>query len=173
MPINIYQIKLNKSRVPELIKERSVDYEESNIIDDSESAVKLFEELFDLSNQAQEVTCLLALNGCRRVVGAFEVCRGTATVSMAHPREIYQRAILVGAVSIILAHSHPSGLTVISEEDQRATKKIISAGNVLSIPLDDFLICAGGKFISTMHLKIDSDDHRPCKKMQGKSRLII
>ena len=150
MRINTYQIRLNEDRKSELVKERGINYGESTVVDSPDRAAEILERVFDLSNQAQEVVCLLALDGARRVAGAFEVSRGTLTSSLVHPREIFQRAILSGAASIIISHNHPSGALTLSEQDRAVTKRILDAGDLLGIPLDDHIICAGGSFISAM-----------------------
>jgi len=149
MRINTFQVKLlNDDRVPELVKERGINYGDSTVVDSPTKAAELFERVFDLSNQAQELLCLLALDGGRKVSGAFEVSRGTLTSSLVHPREIFQRAILTGAASIIIAHNHPSGSLLISDQDRMVTNRIKDAGELLGIPLDDHIICAGGQFTS-------------------------
>ena len=150
MRINIYGIKLNEDRVSELVKENGLNYGQSTVVDDPQRAAEIFERVFDLSNQAQEIVCLLALDGGRKVSGAFEVSRGTLTSSLVHPREIFQRAILAGAASIIIAHNHPSGTLLISDQDRMVTTRIKDAGELLGIPLDDHIICGGGDFISAM-----------------------
>ena len=150
MRINTYQVKLNEDRKSELVKERSINYGESTVVDSPQRAAEIFERIFDLSNQAQEFFCLLALDGARRVSGAFEVSRGTLTSSLVHPREVFQRAILSGAASIIIAHNHPSGLLMVSEQDQMVTQRIKDAGELMGIPLDDHIICGGGQFTSAM-----------------------
>lgn len=150
MRINTYQIKLNEDRKSELVKERGINYGESTVVGSPTQAAEMFERIFDLSNQAQEHVCLLALDGGRKVSGAFEVSRGTLTSSLVHPREIFQRAILAGAASIIIAHNHPSGMLAVSEQDREVTKRIKNAGELLGIPLDDHIVCAGGNFTSAM-----------------------
>jgi DNA repair protein RadC len=91
---------------------------------------------------------LLALDGGRKVSGAFEVSRGTLTSSLVHPREIFQRAILAGAASIIIAHNHPSGALTISEQDRDVTRRIEDVGELIGIPLDDHLIVAESGYVS-------------------------
>jgi len=150
MRINTYLVKMNEDRIGELVKERGINYGESTVVDCPEKAAEMFERLFDLSNQVQEFVCLLALDGGRKVSGAFEVTRGTLTSSLVHPREIFQRAILSGAASIIIAHNHPSGTLMISEQDRMVTKRNKEAGEIIGISLDDHIICGDGSFVSAM-----------------------
>ena len=93
---------------------------------------------------------MLALGGANNILGAFEVSIGTATASLVHQREVFIRAILAGAVSIIVAHNHPAGDLKESPQDLRVTKTIREAGELIGIRLYDHLILAGGKFASAM-----------------------
>jgi len=68
--------------------------------------------------------------------------------SLVHPREVFQRAILSGAASIIIAHNHPSGNLQISEQDREVTRRIRKAGDLLGIRLDDHIIVGNGDFVS-------------------------
>lgn len=56
---------------------------------------------------------------------------------MLHPREVFQRAILSGAVALVVVHNHPSGNTNPSEADRRVTKLLREAGDLLGIQLLD------------------------------------
>ena len=110
----------------------------------------MMESVFEASKLTEERLWLIALNGARKVAGLFEVSRGTLMSSLVHPREVFQRAILAGAASIIIVHNHPSGTLNISEEDREVTRTIKAAGELLGIGLDDHLIIADGTFISAM-----------------------
>jgi len=75
------------------------------------------------------------------------VSHGTLVSSIVHPREIFSRAILAGAASIIIAHNHPSGCLDISEQDKEVTVRVKSAGALLGIALDDHVIVGGGEYV--------------------------
>jgi DNA repair protein RadC len=55
-------------------------------------------------------------------------------------REIFGRAIAVGAAAIIVAHNHPSGDCRPSATDISATRRLASIGAALDIELLDHLI---------------------------------
>ena len=148
MIINTYDLRLNDERVGELVKEATVHHADIDRIRNPEDAAKIFDKLFDLSNRTQELFVMLALNISNKVTGAFEVARGTLTSSLVHPREIFIRAILSGAASIIVAHNHPSGELDISAEDFKVTARIREAGELLGIRLFDHLVIAGGSHVS-------------------------
>ena len=150
MRVNIYQTRYDTDRTISLVREKSQNYPEINVIDSPESCVKIMETLFDVSNLTEERVWLIALNGARKISGLFEISRGTLTSSLIHPREIFLRAILAGAASIIIIHNHPSGLLLASTQDIEVTKRIHSVGDLIGIPLDDHIIVANGGYVSVM-----------------------
>lgn len=147
--INIYNTRFDKDRLITLVKEASYDYGDRCVIDSPEKAADIIRHLFDADKLPEERFWLLALDGARKVAGAFEVSHGTLMSSLVHPREVFSRAILCGAASIIIAHNHPSGMLDISEQDREVTNRLRLSGEVLGIRLDDHIIvAAGGDFVS-------------------------
>jgi len=63
---------------------------------------------------------------------------------------VFQRAILAGAASILVAHNHPSAALDVSPQDKEVTKRLKLAGELLGITLDDHIIVGGGAFVSAM-----------------------
>ena len=149
MGINRYGLRFTRERIGKLVKEETYEYEGSRcIVDSPERAAALIESVFDGSKLTQEHFWLIALNGARKVSGVFEVTKGTLTSSLVHPREVFNRAILAGAASIIVSHNHPSGDLEISEQDREMTKRLKQAGELMGIKLDDHIIVGDGSFVS-------------------------
>ena len=79
------------------------------------------------------------------------VSRGTADKTFIHPREIFRHAIRLGAVSVIVAHNHPSGDPTPSDEDIAETKRLRETGELVGITLDDHVVIGhGGAHVSIM-----------------------
>ena len=93
-----------------------------------------------LKTNAKEHFILLCLDGSHHVIGYNVVSIGTANAAMVHPREVFQPAVLTGAVSIVVAHNHPSGSLTPSKEDRSVTEKLKEAGKLLDIKVLDHLI---------------------------------
>ena len=93
-----------------------------------------------LTDNSREHFIALYLDGANQVVSYSIISIGTATSSIVHPREVFQRAILVGAVSVIVAHNHPSGNLTPSAEDHKVTNRLKDAGEIIGIKLLDLLI---------------------------------
>jgi DNA repair protein RadC len=89
---------------------------------------------------AVEKFWVLCLNRKNRLLKRVESTSGTATTSLAHPREVFRTAIREGAVSIICAHNHPSGDPHPSAQDIQVTRQLREASRVLGIDLIDHII---------------------------------
>ncbi len=61
-------------------------------------------------------------------------------------REVFIRALLCGAVFIVVAHNHPSLNVVPSNEDVQVAKRFKEAGKLLGVKLGDFLIIGNGYY---------------------------
>lgn len=97
--------------------------------------------LEELSNLKQENVLALYLNTKNEIIKKDTVFIGSLNSSVAHPREIFNRAISYSAARIILAHNHPSGNVEPSEADLSFTHRMIEAGELLGIEvLDHFII---------------------------------
>jgi DNA repair protein RadC len=80
------------------------------------------------------------LNARNAVTSVAHVTTGIVNASIVHPREVYRAAIIGNAVSIIIAHNHPSGDPLPSHEDREVTKMLKKAGEVVGISLLDHVI---------------------------------
>lgn len=76
------------------------------------------------------------------------ISTGSLTASIIHPREVFQPAIEHGAVAVIVAHNHPSGMLTPTSADRAVTKQLIAGGQILGIELLDHLIIAGKSYKS-------------------------
>lgn len=103
-----------------------------------------YEEFKPLPGQEREVFAVLFLNNQNQLIRYEEMFSGTVNCVEVHPREILRLALKVNAVSVILAHNHPSGNENPSRADRLLTKKIVQACELVGINVLDHLII--GKF---------------------------
>jgi DNA repair protein RadC len=101
-----------------------------------------------ISNDTREHFLAVYLDGRNKPVGFQIVSVGTATASLIHPREVFQPAIGIGAVAIIVAHNHPSNDASPSVEDKDVTSRLCKAGELLGIRLLDHLVVTAHGFVS-------------------------
>jgi len=93
-----------------------------------------------LLDNSREQFLALYLDGAHNVASYSIVSVGAANQATIHPREIFQRAILAGAIAITIAHNHPSGELTPSDADIAVTNRIKEAGILLGITLLDHVI---------------------------------
>ncbi len=116
------------------------------VIDDPAIAAAILSN--DLMWQPQERFAVLLLDVKHRVIGSQVISVGTATETLAHPRDIFRAVIRHGATRVVVAHNHPSGSVEPSAEDLALTRQLLSGADILGIPLLDHLILGNGTFVS-------------------------
>lgn len=98
----------------------------------------------DLMWQTQERFAVLLLDVKNRLIGTQVITIGTATETLAPPREIFREVIRRGATRVIVAHNHPSGSVEPSPQDIELTRQLLAGAQFLGIPLLDHLILGDG-----------------------------
>jgi DNA repair protein RadC len=131
------------------------------VIDDPAIAAAILST--DLMWQTQERFAVLLLDVKHRLIGSQVVSIGTATETLAHPRDIFREAIRQGAIRLIVAHNHPSGSVEPSPEDICLTRQLLTGAKLLGIPLLDHLILGSGNHLSlrqttTLWQEVPQDD---------------
>ena len=136
-----YKTKLVDGRKAVLDKDYSVNYPEMDNMMNSPSVVaKLAKDFLHMHEETDEYMYMLCLNTKLKLNGIFEVSHGNVNSSICGTREIFQKALLGNAVSIILIHNHPSGDCTPSREDIAVTKRLKDAGNILGVEVLDHII---------------------------------
>jgi DNA repair protein RadC len=83
---------------------------------------------------------VVCLNRKNRLIRQVELTSGTATSSLAHPREVFREAVHHGATSVVCVHNHPSGDPAPSAADVQVTRQLREAARALDIELLDHVI---------------------------------
>jgi DNA repair protein RadC len=112
----------------------------------------LLSRLAGLKFAAQEHFVVVTLNSANFVINVHDVTAGLVNQAPIAPREAFAKAIEDRAVSVILAHNHPSGSTEPSEQDFAITRMLCAAGKVLQIPVIDHIIVGKGGYTSMCRL---------------------
>jgi len=92
------------------------------------------------ADRKQEHFVCISINGANEVIKSRVVSVGLVNKTQVHPREVFADAITDRASAIIVAHNHPSGGLIPSNEDIEITKQLKSAGETLGIRLLDHII---------------------------------
>lgn len=92
----------------------------------------------------------LYLNSRYHVIHDEVISVGTLTSNIVHPREVFRPALEHGAVAVIVAHNHPSGILEPTSADVAVTRQLMRAGEILGVDLIDHLIVSAAKYKSVM-----------------------
>ena len=141
MILQLYDIKL-KDDIPTLFKVKNFNIPDANFNTPS-IVTTIVRDLFHTDTLADEFTYLLAFDNVMHPLGIFELSRGSVNLCL-----VSMSALLTGASSIILLHNHTSGDTSPSRADFKTAIRLKILGNVLEIPLLDFLIIGKDSYYS-------------------------
>lgn len=95
-----------------------------------------------------ETVFLLCLDAKCKVLCCKEAGRGSVNSANVSIRRIVELALGVNATTVILAHNHPSGIAVPSQEDILTTKKLAVALDSVDVVLADHVVVADDDFVS-------------------------
>lgn len=101
-----------------------------------------------LTGLAHEEFWMLYLNNANEVLELSVVGRGGFTATLVDIRLLLRKAIQLGAIGLIAAHNHPSGVLRPSEQDKKLTEKLKTAAASVDIKLLDHLIIGRGEYFS-------------------------
>ena len=101
-----------------------------------------------MANLEVEESWAIFMNMASRVIKTQRISKGGLSSTAVDVRIILKEALLCNAVSIALVHNHPSGAIRPSREDDRLTKSLTDACNILNIRLIDHVIVTDGHFYS-------------------------
>ena len=139
-----------------LVKRFYTDEKSSEIIiKNSQDVLSL---TYDLRDKKKEHLLCLYLNARNSLLKKEIISVGLLDKALLHPREIFYPATELNAASVILIHNHPSGDSSPSEKDIEVVEKIAQAGEIMGIPVIDFIIISENDHYSF---------HEKLKKQKG------
>lgn len=132
---------------------------ERTIVRTPQDAAPILRPLFH--GRVTEALIALYLDAKHRAIGTVEVARGGMNVVHVAPRDLYQIALIFDASGCVMAHNHPSGDAVPSEDDVALTKRLRAAGDLLGVQMLDHLVIAEGAYFSFTSGRIFRDPLTP------------
>lgn len=144
-----YKTRLNGEGRAVLEKDMCANYPAlDRTMNRPESVVRFAREVLRMHEDTEEYMYMICLNTKLVMTGVFEISHGNVNSSIVGPREVFQKALLANAVSIILMHNHPSGNPTPSREDIMVTERLVECGKLIGVDVLDHLIIAGGTYCS-------------------------
>ena len=90
----------------------------------------------------------MLLNNRGSVLGIVELSTAGFTGVVVDTKMVFRVALKACACSIVVAHNHPSGNLKPSSQDIKVTNRLVEAGKILEVPVQDHLIISSEGFIS-------------------------
>ncbi len=100
--------------------------------------------------RTNETVFLLCMDAKCKILCCKEVGEGSVNSASVPIRRIVQMALAFNATSVVLAHNHPSGLALPSDEDVQTTHQLAAALNAVEIGLVDHIIVADEDYVSLL-----------------------
>ena len=101
-----------------------------------------------LLDQKTEMFWVIYLNRAHTVIKIKQISQGGVSGTLVDPKLIFKHALDHLASALILVHNHPSGQLRPSDADIRLTRKLLSAGRLMEIPVIDHIIFTNSGYFS-------------------------
>ena len=98
--------------------------------------------------RTRETVFLLCLDAKCKVLCCKEIGEGSVNTASISVRKVVETALGANATTVVLAHNHPSGIAVPSNEDIQTTQRIAAALSAVEIHLADHIVVAEGDYVS-------------------------
>lgn len=153
-----YEMRVRESRVPYLVTVGRTKISDSECYNQPEKVAEILRTVYHVERLPEEHIFMLAFDNRMHLMGVFDLSHGTVDASLMSPAAVIQRAMLIGAKCICIAHNHPSGDVSPSADDRKATKRLKAAADICDITLCDHLIIGGANKRSLYSFKKDTSE---------------
>jgi len=117
----------------------------TRILNKPKAVADLVSESGIMADDGREHFGALLLDATLKVLAYHEVAVGTVDSVHVSPRDVFGPALRVlGTARVILVHNHPSGDVTPSRDDRALTQRLVKAGKLLDIKVDDHVIIGNG-----------------------------
>lgn len=107
----------------------------------------------------KELAYALLLDNSLRPLDCFPVGDGTVSGVSVSVRAVAERAYTKHAAAVVLAHNHPSGLALPSQDDLALTHRLKEALDLLEIPLLEHFIFSDKSYTPLLH-RLNTEERR-------------
>ena len=96
----------------------------------------------------EEHVWMLSMDAKCKLLDCRELCSGSIGSVNLSVRRVVEIAMGLNATMVVLAHNHPTGIAVPSQEDVETTRRLAAALDLVEVRLMDHLIVADDDYIS-------------------------
>ena len=101
-----------------------------------------------LGNLQKEKFSIMFLDNRHRVLAFETMFEGTIDGTSVYPREVVKRSLELNAAAVIFSHNHPSGVAEPSQADERITKRLKEALDLVDVRVLDHIVVGGSNHTS-------------------------
>ena len=101
-----------------------------------------------LSGRDREACLALLLDTRHRLLEVRTISIGSIDHTFMSPREVFRDALDGNAAALVLGHNHPSGDAEPSRDDERVTRRLAKAAELIGVELLDHLVVGDGRWTS-------------------------
>ena len=88
----------------------------------------------------QEIFMALSMDNSGRITNSKIISKGSLTHAKVNPRDIAEFAFRNNATNLIIAHNHPNGMAIPSDDDLAFTENIVSLLRPFQVKIRDHII---------------------------------
>ncbi len=138
-----FWINLISGEFAQMVKETAP----GNQLSSSQALYNLIRPLTDAHNDVEK-TYGIFMNRQNKIITLEVLSTGSITGSAVYPREIVKDCLKYKASALTLAHNHPSGAIIPSNEDNALTKSILFAVRLVGTTLLEHIIVGNTTYYS-------------------------
>ena len=141
---------IDQSNIPEInISYTRQDKAFIGMVGNSKDVADFIRSIYEPNSiELQEHFFVLFLNQRNEIIGYYKHSKGAINATVADVRIILATALKSLAVSLIIAHNHPSGSLTASDADKKLTEKLKEAAKMMEINLVDHIIVTPKSYLS-------------------------
>lgn len=144
MKIPVYEMYNDAHRLPYLQAVRETPVTDGAVYDAPAELALVIRAAFQTDREPEEHFYMICMDIKMHIIGFFEVAHGTESICCVNVSQLCRRALLTGAIAVVIAHNHPSGDESPSQPDIDFTQSAKTALDTVGIQLIDHIIVAGG-----------------------------
>lgn len=132
---------LKSGKFASMVKESS----KGKALTTSKEVYNILKPLFAKEDDVEQFYVIF-LDSVNQIIDIDKIFSGSLNCTLVHSREIIKLVLAKKALSIIVAHNHPSGCTKASKTDFEVTQKLKQAMEVIGGKLLDHVIIGNGYY---------------------------
>lgn len=107
-----------------------------------------------MEGKRNEEVWLLCLDGKRNLINCVKIVEGDICCANVSPRKVVNIALSNNAVAVVMAHNHPVGFAVPSDEDVLVTNHLAAALRHTGIRLLDHIVVTDTDYVSMFQSRL-------------------